>query len=82
MMGFFIGALAGGLAATYWHAELGQLRERHVPQFRNQAAEKVKGAEQALVRMIESASTRARASLRPDQAPKAGDGSGLKASSE
>jgi hypothetical protein len=82
MMGFFIGALAGGLAATYWHAELGQLRERHVPQFRNQAADKVKGAEQALIRMIESASTRARASLKPEPAPKTHDGAGLTASSE
>ena len=67
MLSFLFGALAGGLAATYWHAELGDLRGRHMPRLRNQAADKVEAAEQAIVRMIENVSTKARAGLRPDQ---------------
>jgi len=70
MMGFLFGAVAGGLAATYWHAELGKIREQHVPQFRTQAADKVHAAERALVRMIQTTSKRAQASLKVESAPK------------
>ena len=67
MLGFLFGALAGGLAATYWHRELSNLREHHMPRLRNQAADKVEVAEQAIVRMLDNASTRARAGLRAEQ---------------
>jgi len=64
MLGFIVGAVAGGLAATYWYGEVGNLRNRHIPHLRNQAADKVKAAERAIVRIVESASTKACAGLK------------------
>jgi len=69
MMGFIIGAVAGGLAATYWHAELGKIREQHVPQFRTRAVDKIHEAERALVRMIQTTSQRAQAAFKVESTP-------------
>ena len=70
MTGFLLGAIAGGLAATYWHAEIGKTREQHVPQFRTQAADKIHEVEWALVRMIQTTSQRAQAAVNAESAPK------------
>ena len=49
MLGFLIGAIAGGLAATYWHRELGSFRDQHLPRLRNQTAERLDAAERTIV---------------------------------
>jgi hypothetical protein len=67
MLGFLFGALAGGLAVSYWHGDLGSVGERNVSRLRNQAADTVEKAEQMLVQMVHDLSTRARAGLRPEQ---------------
>lgn len=72
MLTFLFGALAGGLAATFWLGEFGHLGERHMPRLRKQAADKVQAAERALIRMVENASTKARAGLRPEQTESGG----------
>jgi hypothetical protein len=67
MLGFLIGAVAGGLAVAYWHGDLGNFGTRHMPRLRNQAADKVEAAERALIRMVGNVSTRTRAGLRADR---------------
>ena len=76
MLGFIVGAVAGGLAATYWYGEAGNLRNRHIPRLRNQAADKVKAAERTIVRIVENASTKACAGLKGDSAQKGQRSSG------
>jgi hypothetical protein len=68
MLGFVLGALAGGIAATYWSGRLSNLREQHMPRLRNQAAEKVEVAERAIVGLVKNISTRTRARLRCEEA--------------
>jgi gas vesicle protein len=70
MLGFIVGAVAGALAATYWSGEAGNLRDRHLPRLRSQAADKVKAAERTIVRLVENASTTACASLKGESAQK------------
>ena len=67
MLSFLFGALAGGLAVTYWHAELGDLGARHMPRLRNQTADRLEAAERALVKWVERVSSKTRAGLRADQ---------------
>jgi hypothetical protein len=64
MLGFVLGALAGGIAVTYWSGGLSKLREQHMPRLRNQAAEKVEVAERAIVGLVKNISTGTRARLR------------------
>jgi hypothetical protein len=68
MLGFVMGALAGGLAATYWSGGSMRLREHHLPRLRNQAADGVEVAERAIIGLVKSVSARTRASLRCDDA--------------
>jgi hypothetical protein len=68
MLGFVFGALAGGIAATYWSGGLSNLREQHMPRLRNQAADKVAVAERAIVGLVENISTQTRARLRCEEA--------------
>jgi hypothetical protein len=67
MLGFLIGAVAGGLAVAYWHGDLSNFGTRQMPRLRNQAADKVEAAERALIRMVGNVSTRTRAGLRADR---------------
>src|SRR5262245_45271817 len=64
---FLLGALAGGIAVSYLHGDLGNLRERNMSRLRNRAADTVEQAEQVLVRMVQNLSTKARSGLRPEQ---------------
>jgi len=68
MLGFVLGALVGGIAATYWAGGLSNLREQRMPRLRNQAAEKVELAERAIVGLVENLSTRTRTRLRCEEA--------------
>jgi hypothetical protein len=66
MLGFVLGALAGGLAATYWSRGSMKFGERQLPRLRNQAADRVDAAERAIIGLVKSVSARTRASLRCD----------------
>lgn len=66
MLGFILGALAGGIAATYWSGGSGRLREHHLPRLRNQAADKVDAAERAIIDLVRNVSARTRTTLRDD----------------
>lgn len=66
MLGFVFGAIAGAVAATYWHRELGSFRDQHLPRLRNQTAEKVEAAERAIVGALNKVSTQARSRLRSE----------------
>jgi hypothetical protein len=68
MLSFVFGALAGGIAATYWSRGLSNFREERMPRLRNQTAEKVEVAERAIVGLVENLSTRTRARLRCEEA--------------
>jgi hypothetical protein len=68
MLGFLIGAIAGGLAATYWHRELGSFRDQHLPRLRNQTADKLEAAERTIVEGVKKVSTHARTRLRREDA--------------
>ena len=66
MLGFLIGAIAGGLAATYWHRELGSFRDQHLPRLRNQTADRLEAAERTIVEGVKKVATQARTRLRRD----------------
>jgi hypothetical protein len=70
MLSFLFGALVGGLAVTYWHAELAHLEARHMPRLRHQAADRVEAAERALVKWVGNVSSKTRAGLRADRTRK------------
>ena len=70
MLGFVFGALAGAVAATYWHRDLSNFREQHLPRLRSQTAEKLEAAERAIVGAVSKASTEARSRLRPEDRPR------------
>jgi hypothetical protein len=64
MLGFLFGAVAGALAATYWRSDLKKLRDDRMPDLRQRAADKVEGAERAIVDTVGKLSTRASSVLR------------------
>lgn len=64
MLGFVLGAVAGALAATYWHTDLKSLRADRVPEWRQRAADKVEDLERAVVGSIGTLSSRASSTLR------------------
>lgn len=68
MLGFLIGAIAGGLAATYWHRELSSFRDQHLPRLRNQTADKLETAERTIVEGVKKVATQARTRLRREDA--------------
>jgi hypothetical protein len=72
MLSFLVGAIAGGLAATYWHRELSNFRDRHLPRLRNQTADKLEAAERTIVDTLKKVSTQARSRLRPEDPPTQG----------
>lgn len=72
MLSFLVGAIAGGLAATYWHRELSNFRGQHLPRLRNQTAEKLEAAERTIVDTLKKVSTEARSRLRSEEPPTQG----------
>jgi hypothetical protein len=73
MLSFLFGVLAGGIAVAYWQGEIRNLRTRHMPHLRDQAADQVQRAERAVIRMVENVSTKTRAGLRSDQSKREGN---------
>jgi hypothetical protein len=72
MLSFLFGAVAGALAATYWRTDLKKFRDDRVPDLRQRAADKVEGAERAIVDTVGRLSTRASSVLRSGR-PASGD---------
>jgi hypothetical protein len=64
MLSFLFGAVAGALAATYWWADLKRFRDDRMPDLRQRAADKVEGAERAIVDTVGRLSKRASSTLR------------------
>lgn len=64
MLSFLFGAVAGALAATYWRADLKRFRDDRMPDLRQRAADKVEGAERAIVDTVGRLSKRASSTLR------------------
>lgn len=67
MLSFLFGAVAGALAATYWRADLKKLRDARMPDLRQRAADKVEGAERAIVDTVGRLSKRASSTLRSER---------------
>jgi hypothetical protein len=64
MLSFLFGAVAGALAATYWRADLKKFRDDRMPDLRQRAADRVEGAERAIVDTVGRLSKRASSTLR------------------
>jgi hypothetical protein len=64
MFGFLFGAIAGALAATYWHSDIKKVRDTRMPELRQRAADTVEGAERAIVDTVTKLSSRATSTLR------------------
>jgi hypothetical protein len=64
MLGFLFGAIAGALAATYWHSDIKKVRDSRMPELRQRAADTVEGAERKIVDTVTKLSTRATSTLR------------------
>jgi hypothetical protein len=64
MFGFLFGAIAGALAATYWHSDIKKVRDSRMPELRQRAADTVEGAERRIVDTVTKLSTRATSTLR------------------
>jgi hypothetical protein len=64
MLSFLFGAVAGALAATYWRPDLKKFRDDRMPNLRQRAADKVDGAERAIVDTVGRLSKRASSTLR------------------
>lgn len=69
MLGFLFGAIAGALAATYWHSDIKKVRDSRMPELRQRAADTVENAERAIVDRVTKLSTRATSTLRSGGAP-------------
>lgn len=67
MLSFLVGAIVGGLAATYWHRDLRSFRDQHLPRLRNQTADKLEAAERTIVDTLKKVSTEARTRLRSEE---------------
>ena len=68
MLGFLFGAIAGALAATYWHSDIKKARDTRMPELRQRAADTVEGAERAIVDTVTKLSSRATSTLRSGRA--------------
>jgi hypothetical protein len=68
MLGFLFGAIAGALAATYWHSDIKKVRDSRMPDLRQRAADTVEGAERRIVDTVTKLSTRATSTLRSGHA--------------
>lgn len=69
MLSFLIGAIAGGIAATYWQRELRSFRDQHLPRLRDQTADRLEAAERTLVEGVKKVSGQARSRLRAERTP-------------
>ena len=68
MLSFILGAIAGGVAATYWQPDLNRVRTERLPQWRERLADHVETTERTVVRQVGVLSTRARDLLRGQSA--------------
>jgi len=79
MITFLLGAIAGGVAATYWQPDLSRMRTERMPQLRQRLADRVESAERTIVQQVGNASTKACGLLRgrsPDKDEPLKSGSG------
>jgi hypothetical protein len=68
MLSFILGAIAGGVAATYWQADLNRVRTERLSQWRERLADHVETTERTVVKQVGALSTRARDLLRSQPA--------------
>jgi hypothetical protein len=72
MLGFILGAIAGGLAATYWQPDVNRVRSEKMSQLRERLACHVETAERAIVQQVGSLSMKARGMLRGESGRRGG----------
>jgi hypothetical protein len=68
MLSFILGAIAGGVAATYWQRDLNRMRTTGMLELRQRLAHGIETAEGAIVGQVRNLSTSACAFLRRQEA--------------